>query len=84
LQQCDVPNWEWFNDYGQRRLRDNGCAPAKLNEVAAPTEVDTTALVLVSGVVGGCACMLLVFLAVARRCRVNAEPAGGFVPLLGQ
>jgi len=83
LRLCDVPNWEFFKDYGQRRVRDNGCAPVELNEAAAPTEVDTTALVLLAGVIGGGASMLLGFRALARRCCADAELAGGFVPLLG-
>lgn len=82
LKQCDVSNWQWFKDYGQRRLRDNRCAPVELGEIAVPTAVDATALVSLAGVVGGS--VVVGFLAVARRRRADAELAGAFVPLLGE
>jgi len=79
LQQSGVPNWQWFENYGQRRLRDNNCAAG---EAAAPN-VDATKLVLLSGVVGG-SVVMAVLLTVARSCRKGAEFAGGFAPLLGE
>lgn len=79
LQQCDVPNWQWFKDYGQRRLRDNQCTPAELGEAAAPQK----AIVATALAVGGSAAMVGL-LVVARRRHTDAESAGGFVPLLGE
>jgi len=90
MQECSVPNWQWFEDYGQRRLQDNKCAVVEVID-AAPTSVDAAAVTQVIpwvtlaafvGVAGGSAATVMV-LAVARRRRASAECAGGLAPLLG-
>jgi hypothetical protein len=81
LHACQVPNAQWFTDYGQRRLKENQCAGVM--EAAAPKPVGTTVVALaaplaifaaLAGVAGG---------AVAHRWRAGAKVGSGSALLLG-
>lgn len=81
LQECEVPNWQWFQKYAQRRFHDNSCGTLR---DFVPEQLVSVARIspLFAVVVGAVASTLILAFVVASRWRKGVVGGVGAEALL--